>query len=613
MRLIKIFYLIIFILLLYLFSYKKEVFAGWSCASSVRIDYFYCDGSKDITGACYPPTYLWESVFGCDTSDPSCPTILDICSSNDSCSGSSCTTCSESPSNCWVQTCDPVCNSPLCGQPDGCGSSCSNASAGTGWTDTGNRTCGGGCGNQSCSKEQIDTCGNYQWVADGSTCNECLNIGAWGACSSATFQRTRTCSDSCGGCGGVSQAENCLGTISGTYFDATDFTCPQMALAPKVSGGTTQMDSTLYAPPITYTATTNSNGVYTQSVRSPETYALSETVPAGTGFLAIPRYICTSNIVSFTGQGEAATRDYGWWKSVPAWFQLMGGNMGAEASSGVAIQTYVPSSCVGSPCAPRAILAKDTAGTTGSSGWVAVGPSASIVTTTGASTLANLNEEGTNVYAQSARAARRENYGEFYRRFSLGFDPSTLSNTPLGGVGGITLGNLAKPDPIGSPPARGAYYAPGDTTIASAWSVASTEKIVIFVNGNLTIAAPITVAQGGFLAFITTSNITIDSSVGTSDTTSTTPQVEGVYIANGTFTVASKGVKQGDLKFVGAGTFVGWTGVSLNRDFRLGDDTTEGLKNFDEPGELFLARPDFVVNLPRKMARPVIDWQEVAP
>jgi len=89
--------------------------------------------------------------------------------------------------------------------------------------------------------------------------------------------------------------------------------------------------------------------------------------------------------------------------------------------------------------------------------------------------------------------------------------------------------------------------------------------------------------------------------------------VEGVYIANGTLTVASKGVKQGDLKFVGAGTFVGWTGVSLNRDFRLGDDTTEGLKNFDQPGELFLARPDFVLNLPKKMARPVTDWQEVAP
>ena len=619
------------------------------------INQVYAAGSCDWNGA--TTCGIWESVCNCSDGSGTC-VPGDVCgqfgSGTCNCStncvpdggiaphcnlgysSSTCASisicgqgaCSLGSGGCsW--TCIPSCSSPSCGQSNGCGGSCSSSDVGncsapycgqsdpcgnacsssdtTNWTDTGNVS---GCGN-SATKEQSNPCGGTQWVSLGS-CRECGGYPqAWGACSSATFTRSRTVTYDCQG--NTTATENCLGTISGTYFDATDFTCPELALAPKVAGGTTQMDATLYAPPITYTATTNTSGVYTQSVRVPDTYTLSETVPAGSGYLAIPRYVCTGDVVTLTTQGQTATRDYGWWTSIPAWFQVMGGTMGAEASSGVAIQTYVPSSCVGSPCAPRAILAKDTAGTPESSGVAVVGPTASIVTTTGPSTLANLNEEGTNVYAQSARSARRENYGEFYRRFSLGSTPTTLANTQLGGPGGITLGNLAQPDPIDNPPERGAYYAPGDTTIATAWSVASTEKIVIFVNGNLTIAAPITVAQGGFLALIATGDITIDASVGTSDITSTTPQVEGVYIANGMFTVASTGLKQGDLKFVGAGTFVGWTGVSLNRDFRLGDDTTEGLKNFDQPGELFLARPDFVLNLPKKMARPVTDWQEVAP
>jgi hypothetical protein len=135
--------------------------------------------------------------------------------------------------------------------------------------------------------------------------------------------------------------------------------------------------------------------------------------------------------------------------------------------------------------------------------------------------------------------------------------------------------------------------------------------MVIFVDGNLDIqgtGTTITVPSGAFLAFIVSGNITIDPSVGTSDITQTTNgQVQGVYLADGTFTVDSAGV---DLKFIGEGTFSACTGVSLPRDFNNGGS---GVDNNKYPATEFIYRPDFMTNTPVKMQKPIYQWQEVAP
>ncbi|MBI2010089.1 MAG: hypothetical protein HYS86_02800, partial [Candidatus Chisholmbacteria bacterium] len=77
--------------------------------------------------------------------------------------------------------------------------------------------------------------------------------------------------------------------------------------------------------------------------------------------------------------------------------------------------------------------------------------------------------------------------------------------------------------------------------------------------------------------------------------------LEGVYIANGTISTG-----ESDTKFTGEGTFVGWSGVNLQRDF-------EDTRNNTEPVEVFRYRPDFKLNLPGFLRRPTIEWQEVAP
>lgn len=78
--------------------------------------------------------------------------------------------------------------------------------------------------------------------------------------------------------------------------------------------------------------------------------------------------------------------------------------------------------------------------------------------------------------------------------------------------------------------------------------------------------------------------------------------VEGVYIADRI--IIEGGRAGGDLKFVGAGTFVGWTSVTLGREY---DDP---FTNDSYPTEVFIFRPDFVSNVPERMTRPLYSWQE---
>lgn len=71
-----------------------------------------------------------------------------------------------------------------------------------------------------------------------------------------------------------------------------------------------------------------------------------------------------------------------------------------------------------------------------------------------------------------------------------------------------------------------------------------------------------------------------------------------------------EGITIGDRKFIGAGTFVGWSGVELLRSFDPGDDPT---LNNTAPTETFVFRPDFIVNAPRIVKSAQMTWREIAP
>jgi hypothetical protein len=141
------------------------------------------------------------------------------------------------------------------------------------------------------------------------------------------------------------------------------------------------------------------------------------------------------------------------------------------------------------------------------------------------------------------------------------------------------------------------YYQTGLVTINAAWSVASGEKQVYFVDGNLTISQTISVTPGGFLAFIVSGDIIIDPTVAGS---AAVPAVQGIYVADGTINTGS-----GASALYGAGSFIGWTDVDLNRDLGAG--------NSANPAELFTWRPDLLINAPDEFRRANYEWQEVEP
>ena len=131
------------------------------------------------------------------------------------------------------------------------------------------------------------------------------------------------------------------------------------------------------------------------------------------------------------------------------------------------------------------------------------------------------------------------------------------------------------------------------------------------------------VASGGFLAFIVSGNILITPDVGyeLDPVNPTVPVVSiansnltGVFIAANDLTIQTKsdvGEVPPDRKFIGAGTFVGWHGVNLERTF---DDNGQGpILNQTQAIENFVYRPDFLANWPTKLKASVSNWHEINP
>jgi len=124
------------------------------------------------------------------------------------------------------------------------------------------------------------------------------------------------------------------------------------------------------------------------------------------------------------------------------------------------------------------------------------------------------------------------------------------------------------------------------------------------VPNDLVIDVNIDVAVGGFLAIISSGNISIGDEV---------TNIEGVYIADGIIATCEFecGNSEGsgdvtDEQLIVEGILVGWGGVDLRRNFASSDS------NF-YPTELFIYRPDLQVNAYKYLLRSHYTWEEKAP
>lgn len=149
------------------------------------------------------------------------------------------------------------------------------------------------------------------------------------------------------------------------------------------------------------------------------------------------------------------------------------------------------------------------------------------------------------------------------------------------------------------------YRHNGPLTIQSAQALANS-KVVLFVDGNVTIENTINFTDGvGFFMVISSGNITVLDTVGgdIASYNKTTPELEGIYYADGTFATGSFG-EFADTKalHVRGSVFAG--NVSLDRS--LTDNSTV-------PGEYFEYGADALMNYPRELRIRRIRWREIAP
>lgn len=293
-----------------------------------------------------------------------------------------------------------------------------------------------------------------------------------------------------------------------------------------------------------------------------------------------------------------------------AWWQILGGNIFSQQN----IQSYIPLSelpgyCNNTPGCVPALIDTDPEATLESPGFAF--SQDGFLSTTQSSGASYLHTTSSRTLAQQANATSFdlpiENYTFFAKKMQ-----SQRSSLP----------SSQKPTSSTQP---AIYIHAGNLTITdqNAWHVTNTEQIIVFVQGNLNIGDTtggntrvITVDPGGtgFLAFIVSGDIIISPQVGYTDITTNphTPNiavVEGVFLADGKITIQGISDTQ-DTKFIGAGTFVGWDGVELQRSFTQSGDNS---LNNQSPAETFIFRPDFVMNTPQVMKSAHFHIREVQP
>lgn len=136
-----------------------------------------------------------------------------------------------------------------------------------------------------------------------------------------------------------------------------------------------------------------------------------------------------------------------------------------------------------------------------------------------------------------------------------------------------------------------------DLKVDSTLTIGS-KKVVVMVNSSdFAVNARVNLTDGvGFFLVVVNGNITVDPSVSGG-----TPDLEGLYVADGTF---SSGLSSLPLNV--RGSVVAYGGLSLQRD--LGS-----ANNSSSPSEFFEYAPDQIMLFPRVLGSRKMNWKEVAP
>lgn len=435
-----------------------------------------------------------------------------------------------------------------------------------------------------------------------------LECGAWnGTCNGTRTDISRSCT-TWSNCVGTpsTQTHSCLSIVQGQVFDATEFAscpAPEQKTANAIEGVTVNMSS--LANGQRYTVNTNATGSFTSQVVGGNMYQFS-LFGSGTYDYSAPKLYC-DGVTPVTASMYVAPNTNNYYPQIGVqfmadpWWQVEGGPIKALGTSGTVLRSLIPGSCVAPGCQP--FLIRNLNGLT-SEGFVLTGGGNIDVSSVVGSQSNQIDQGGHNWLAKLQSLPEQEDYAYFYRLLQLPSNPQSDF--------GAAANNAAKPTDAFANNGAKAYFHAGDLTVEQVWNVDADEQVMVVVNGNVQVNRMIQVAPGGFLMFVASGDIVFHSALGHSSPVGTEAVVEGVFVADGWIRFPSRGTTEGgDYKFVGEGTFVGWSGIDLERDY----DNGGGRRAYNNlyPTEVFRYRPDFLLNAPETIKRARHTWQEINP
>lgn len=523
--------------------------------------------------------------------------------------------------------CSPNCGGSACGQSDGCGGSCSNSDNGAPSTPIISSPTDGGQAIMNPTTLQVAVNWNNTNKADryniqvfpeGTSCADpdahCVNTTSsqysFVPTKEAYQVRVRAQNTDCGTDSSTWTTYTFFevhAPVSGTVYLDNDNTasltgnaCSTGSALRTLQAGVSEV--TLHQNGQYFSSgLLNSNGTY--QATAPYWVPGNNILQLNIGESSLYTCTCPAGCVYSGINSPQSGVNYYLIEARDSWFQIEGGPITAFQTTGTAIRNYVSDKCSEDPdCRPYLITQNNTIAI--SSGYIMTGGGAVDLQYIPGNQITNIDEDGRNIVVTVDRKVAQERYEYFFRLYDFPENPEN-DFSPL---------SLSVSKPVAPPINSGvnAYYQSGDLFISEEWSVANGEKIVVFIDGDVTVANQIQVEVGGFLAIISSGNILIDSNVGHTDLTDSSGLVEGVFVANGQIVLPSRGAASGgDLKFVGEGSFVGWQGIVLERDY----DNQAGRKveNNTKPTEVFRYRPDFLLYAPEEIRVPRYVWREVAP
>lgn len=137
-------------------------------------------------------------------------------------------------------------------------------------------------------------------------------------------------------------------------------------------------------------------------------------------------------------------------------------------------------------------------------------------------------------------------------------------------------------------------------------------KLIVLVDGNLTIKGKVLAPVGSFLMFIVKGDIKISENTVGDKQLVANPHLEGIYLSDKKLYTTLENENMSGNRLVARGVFV--TGQNQG-GFALGRDLKNqgNFNNSVAPAELFIFRPDFLPNMPEVFLEKKFTWQEIQP